>query len=86
MERVFEANSQGDLLDEFSGVAELFGRGIHLEAQEVAVGGLVVEATKETTQVRLIDLAFVRNLFQRPETAEVGRDVLSAALERSRSG
>ena len=64
MEGVFEADAEGDFLYELSGVAELFGGGIHLEAQEVAVWGLVVEAAEKAAEVRLVDLAFFGDLFQ----------------------
>ena len=66
MEWVFEADTEGDFLDQLFGVTELFRRGIHLQATKITVRGLVVEAAKQPTQVCLIDLAFFRDLFQGP--------------------
>jgi len=82
MEWVFEADAQGDFLHELFGVAELFGRAIHLQAQEVAIRGLVIEPAEKPAEVRLIDSAFVGDLFQGSQSVEVGGDVTGGCAER----
>ncbi len=64
-------------------VAETFGGVVHLQSYQVAIGSLVVEATKQTTQVSLIHIALGHHFFNRTQPSVVlGNEIAATQIRR----
>ena len=71
----------GHLLDHHAGLLEALGGVVHFQAEQILIGGAVVESLEQAAEVGLVDVAFVGDLAQRLQPQGVLPDVLPASLK-----